>query len=477
MTTSVLSLRQSLQQLLGEQAVVSRDGQARYEQGYRYGKGKAAAVVRPKDVAGVKAVLNFCQARRQRLVVQGAHTGLVGAATPDDSGAQIVLSLEQLSTIKLDAMNRTATCGAGTLLSSLNAAAAESGLHLPIDLGADPSLGGMVATNTGGSRLLRYGGMREQLIGLEAVLLDAESTVISDMQGLRKNNVGLDLKQLFVGSGGKFGVVTAVQVSLQPTVRQRVTAFAIPTDMSRIPEIVSKLEACLDQFLLACEGISRTAMGAALDAHPALRRPFAELPPFALLIEAGASIPARAGLDVDVLLQNALFECLEGNDPSLSDVVIGPDAHFWALRHAISDGLKTLGRVIGFDISVRRNRLPELRSVLIACVTRFNAELLVADFGHVADGGMHFNIVVPRSIEFDCEDEALLRAIVFDTVVREFNGSFSAEHGVGPANSAQYTTYRSAVERQLIDTMASIFDPCRCLNDQTALQPTATSDE
>lgn len=463
MTTSVPSLRQSLQQLLGEQAVVSRDAQARYEQGYRYGNGKAAAVVRPKDVDGVRAVLNFCQARRQRLIVQGAHTGLVGAATPDDSGEQIVLSLEQLRTIKLDAMNRTATCGAGTLLSSLNAVAAESGLQLPIDLGADPSLGGMVATNTGGARLLRYGGMREQVIGLEAVLPDAESTVVSDMQGLRKNNVGLDLKQLFVGSGGKLGVITAVQVSLQPTIRQRVTAFATPTDISRIPEIVSKLEASLDQLLLACEGISRTAMGAALDAHPALRRPFAELPQFALLIEAGASIPGRAELDVEALLQSALLECLEGHDPSVSDVVIGRDDHFWALRHAISDGLKTLGRVIGFDISVRRDRLPQLRSMLLACVTRFNAGLLVADFGHVADGGMHFNIVVPRSIEFDSQDEALLRAVVFDTVVREFNGSFSAEHGVGPANSVQYATYRSAAERQLIDNLSSIFDPWRVL--------------
>ncbi|MDD3797565.1 MAG: FAD-binding oxidoreductase [Novosphingobium sp.] len=455
-------LRSDLAELLGDGALVPADEQERYERGYRYGSGRAAAVVRPADTEGVRTVMRLCRARGVRIVPQGAHTGLTGAATPDASGTQVVLSLERLRAIWVDPLNRTATCGAGTLLSALNAEAEKHGLHLPIDLGADPSLGGMVATNTGGSRLLRYGGMREQVIGLEAVFADEDLTVASDCQGLRKDNVGLDLKQLLVGTGGRFGVVTGVQVALHPVIRQSHTALAVPARLADVPRIVGALEAQLDTFLLACEGMSQAAMKAAFDTHPVLRQPFADLPDYALLVEVGA---ASVGQDLDLAaaLEQALVSCMEGDEPWLADALVGRGENFWAVRHAISDGLKALGRVIGLDISVRRDRLPELRDRLAGLVHTAAPGLLVCDFGHVADGGMHFNLVVPPAFDFAPEAEAALREAVLDVVVREFGGSFSAEHGIGPANKAQYERYRQAGERRLIEGIKALVDPAGVL--------------
>ena len=392
--------------------------------------------------------MRFCRERGIRLVPQGAHTGLAGAATPDDSGTQIVLSLERIAKVEIDPLNRTAICGAGALLSSLNSAAAAFDLCLPIDLGADPSLGGMVATNTGGARLLRYGGMREQVIGLAAVLGDQDLTLVRDLKGLRKNNVGVDLRQLMIGSGGRLGVVTQVQVELQPVIAQSITALAVPCSTADIPRIVALLEKTLDHFLLACEGMSRAAMQAALDTHPALRAPFANLPEFALLIEVGTSA-ALPDMDVASLLETALAACLEADPPCLTDAIIGRGHDFWTLRHAISDGLKSLGKVIGLDIAVRRDRLFSLRDRLIEAVSQLEPDLLVADFGHVADGGMHFNMVAPAAL--DEERITRLRTAVFDIVVREFEGSFSAEHGVGPTNLNDYKRYRDEDERRVIE--------------------------
>jgi FAD/FMN-containing dehydrogenase len=451
-----MTLHHELAQLIGDDCIVTPEDLARYESGYRYGGGKAAAVVRPRDVEGVRRLVRYAVAHGRRLVVQGAHTGLVGAATPRLDGDQIVLSLERLRGIVLEPLNRSATCGAGALLSALNTAAQTHNLCLPIDLGADPSLGGMAATNTGGARLLRYGGMREQILGIEAVLLDAEASVIGDLHGLRKNNVGIDVKQLLTGSGGKVGIITRVQVELQPVVRQSTTAIVVPAELGRIPAIVAHLEQRLDQLLLACEGMSANAIGAALDSHPALNRPFRALPPYALLVEAGTPMGPASGLNVQALLETVLGELLEDETPAILNAVMGRGNDFWALRHAISDGLKSLGRVVGFDISVRRDRLFDMRRALLEDLTAGFSEFRVCDFGHVADGGMHFNMIVPA----DASEETIssLRHRVY-AIVADYHGSFSAEHGVGPANRAFYELYRPETERAFASKIEALGDP------------------
>ena len=206
----------SLRGLLGEDAVLTEPHElVRYEQGWRYGRGSALAAVRPSRTEDVARVLALALSRGIRVVPQGANTGLVGASTPDESGEMLVLSLERLSRLlDIDAVDRTVTAGGGVLLSQLDAALGEKGLMFPIDLGADPTVGGMVATNAGGTRLLRYGDVRQNLLGLEVVL--ADGTVLDLMTALRKNNTGLDAKQIFVGTSGVFGVVTRAVLRAWP---------------------------------------------------------------------------------------------------------------------------------------------------------------------------------------------------------------------------------------------------------------------
>ena len=195
----------ALSELLGQDAVVSEPHElARYEKGWRYGSGTALLAARPRSTEEVARVLAFASQHGIRLLAQGANTGLVGASTPDASGEMLVLSLERLTQpIEIDAVDRTVVAGGGVLMSQLDAALEPHGLMFPIDLGADPTVGGMIVTNTGGTRLLRYGDVRQNLLGIEVVLADA--SVLDLMTALRKNNTGLDAKQLFVGTSGASG--------------------------------------------------------------------------------------------------------------------------------------------------------------------------------------------------------------------------------------------------------------------------------
>lgn len=231
----------ALADLLGRDAVVTEPHElARYEKGWRYGLGTALVVVRPRSTGEVAHVLAFASERGLRLVAQGANTGLVGASTPDGSGGMLVLSLDRLTQpLEIDAVDRTVAAGGGVLLSQLDAALEPHGLMFPIDLGADPTVGGMVVTNTGGTRLLRYGDVRQNLLGLEVAL--ADGTVLDLMTALRKNNTGLDAKQLFVGTSGVLGVVTRALLRVVPRPAQRATALVGAADGVTVLALLSHL--------------------------------------------------------------------------------------------------------------------------------------------------------------------------------------------------------------------------------------------
>lgn len=460
------TLRNDFRRMLGDGAVVEPDEQIGYEHGQRYGAGKAAAVVRPASTQDVAAVMRYCHAHNLRFVAQGANTGLVAASTPDASGGQVVLSLERLRGVhSLDPVERVAICGAGTRLSDLNAAAKPYGLSLPIDLGADPSLGGMVATNTGGSRLIRYGDMRRNLLGLEVVLADGEGTIVSNLKGLRKDNTGLDLKQLFTGTGGTYGIVTQVQVELHCLPRQSSNAMVVPASIEAIPALLAEVEGRLGELLAAAEGISGSALRAALDHQPMLRDPFAgePMPDYVLLIEATTTLGPDSGIDLDEIMLSALAPCMEGANPVAVDVRLGRGNDFWNIRHAISEGVRACGRVIAFDIAAPRSAFPRLRQELSERVKACRADLLVMDFGHVGDGGMHFNLVLPHGMVMDDAEVFELRRALYDCTVRQHGGSFSAEHGVGPYNLDFYERYTPAAERMIAARIAQTLNPAGLL--------------
>lgn len=454
----------ALREIAGPNGIVIPPDSAAFDDGYRYGSGASLCVVRPATVEALRQTVRFCAAHEIRVVAQGANTGLVGASSPDTSGGQIVLSLSRLVGIEtLDASNRTATLFAGTRLSALNAAAKKHGLCFPIDLGADPSIGGMVATNTGGARLLRFGDVQHNLLGLEVVLFDRQATMLTDLKGLRKDNSGLDWKQLFVGTGGTFGIITRATVELHRLPSQTLTALVVPRDHAAVPAIVDRLEAVLGDLLSACEGMSGNAIMAALRHHPSLRNPFTALPDYALLVELSTCLPTEAGIALEDLLNLALEACFEGAEPLVVDTIVGRAEDFWAIRHAISDGLGRTGTVIAFDIAMPRSNLPAFRLAALAAVSSKFPFLHVCDFGHCGDGGDHFNIVWPANSS--CSEGAFSKAVavlqelIYGLVVEQHGGTFSAEHGVGPHNREFYERYTAPDERALARRLKAIFDP------------------
>ena len=463
MSAGSAAVTRDLVGLLSAGGVVSScPDREKYERGYRYGSGHALAVARPATVTELTAVVRYCFAHGIRMVPQGANTGLVGASTPDESGEELIVSLDRLRGVEsIDAHNRTACVRAGTRLSELNREVAPHELFCPIDLGADPSLGGMVATNTGGSRLLRYGDVRRSLLGLEVILPDADATVLCDLTGLRKDNSGIDLKHLFVGTSGSLGIITRVQVELQRLPRQAAAALIIPTTHAAVPHLLTALEAEAGEFLSAFEGMSANALEAAFTHNRRLRNPFSggELPAYAVLVELVSSLPAGQ-VDLSDLLTQLLVRLMEQHDPLVKDACFSRPEDFWAIRHSISDGLRDYGPVVGFDISVARSRLPALRAELIALLAEHYPGLRICDFGHCGDGGDHFNLVWPReSGPYNAKVVEAVRELVYDRVVRQYGGSFSAEHGVGPHNIAYYRRYADPAERLLAQGLKGACDP------------------
>jgi FAD/FMN-containing dehydrogenase len=461
---SQLSVVRDLRRILREDGILAPpDGMEKYERGYRYGLGRALAVARPATTADLAAIVRYCFRNDVRVIPQGANTGLVGASTPDDSGEQLVLSLERLRGVEaMDVHNRTARVLAGTKLSDLNREAAASELFYPIDLGADPTLGGMIATNTGGARMLRYGDVQRNLLGLEVVLADADATVLSDLRGLRKDNSGVDLKQLFVGTGGSFGIVTRAQVELHRLPRQIATALLVPSSRESVPALLTQIEAEAGEFLAAFEGMSGNALAAALHHNRRLRNPFEEgaLPAYAVLVELTSSAgPDR--IDLAEMLTDMLGRYMETTQTLIDDAVVGRSEDLWAIRHSISDGLKAAGAVIAFDISVPRSRLPMLSADLAAMLGERFPFLRVCDFGHCGDGGDHFNLVWPRDAvpQYDPATVSAVRELVYDHVTAKYGGSFSAEHGVGPYNVTYYRRYSCSAERRLAGNLKSLCDP------------------
>ncbi len=452
--------------LLGPDAVVAEPHElVRYEQGWRYGRGKALAAVRPSRTADVARVLAFAAARALRVVPQGANTGLVGASTPDAGGGMLVLSLERLSRpLDIDPTDRTVTAGAGVLLSQLDAALGEHGLMFPIDLGADPTVGGMIATNAGGTRLLRYGDVRQNLLGLEVAL--ADGSVLDLMTALRKNNTGLDARQLFVGTSGVFGVVTAAVLRVVPRPAQRATALVGAAEGRTVLRLLAHLERAVGDVLTAFEVISAAALAPVFRHQPRLRSPFgAALPAYTVLVELATTLPADRLCLEDTLEETlgALVEDEAGG--GITDVFPGRPAELWDVRHHVSESLRHEGEVLGLDISVPRSSMASFVEEARAMLAGPYPFVRLCDFGHWGDGGVHLNLVwdAREAGRPAAELEPELQERAYELAVSRFRGSFSAEHGVGPHNQAFYDRYTPALVREVCRALKARLDPADLL--------------
>jgi len=436
-----------------------------YETGWRYGRGVARAVVRPQTTEQVADVLRLCHERGVRVHAIGGNTGLVGASNPDATGEQVVVALERLRrTIDIDPVDRTVLVDGGVLLSQLNAALAEHGLVFPIDLGADPQIGGMVVTNTGGTSLLKYGDVRHNLLGLEVVL--ADGTVVSQLSPLRKNNTGLDLKQVFVGTSGALGVVTRAVLQVVPLPRQRATALVAAADGAAVLALLQGLERSVGSALTVFEAIHGEAYRATLRHGANLQDPFrGAVPTYTVLVELTSTLDA-AQLDLEELLQNALVAHVEAGAEGIDDVLMDPKGLGWALRHQISESLRHEGTVLGLDLSVPRSRLAAFSAAARDLVQARFPFATVCDFGHWGDGGTHLNVVwreadVPEGFH-DGGPEGLKHAMqdaLCELCVAQFGGSFSAEHGVGPHNQRFYDRYVDGPTQRVMAALRAALDP------------------
>ena len=438
--------------------------------------GQAIAVAQPDSSVDVAAVLRWCHQHRVPVVPQGGNTGLSGGATPDASGRALLLSLTRLNKLRrIDALNNTLEVEAGVTLQQVQDAAREAGRLFPLSLAAQGSctIGGNLATNAGGVQVLRYGNARELCLGLEVVT--AEGEVWDGLRGLRKDNTGYDLRDLFIGSEGTLGVISAAVLKLHPQPAAQVVAFvAVPTPAAAL-QLLQLAQARLASALTAFELMSDTCIALVEKHVDAARLPLAQRSPWYVLLEVSdAQNEAHASAAIEGLLEAALEQEL-ATDAALS-ASLAQSRALWALREDISEAQGAEGKTIKHDISLPISRIAEfVASTGAAIEHHFPGQRLVV-FGHLGDGNLHYNVSpapggtgVEHVAAFVALEGAMNR-LVHDAVVAH-GGSICAEHGLGVLRRDEAARYKSAVELKLMHAIKSALDPLNLMNPGKLLGP------
>ncbi|TGN67892.1 FAD-binding oxidoreductase, partial [Paracoccus liaowanqingii] len=432
----------------------------------------AVAVLRPRDTAGVQACVRAVVALDLAIVPQGGNTGLVLGAIPDAPGAQVVLSLDRMTRIRdLDPDNFSAVVEAGVVLQSLRDAAAAHGLAFPLSLGAQGScrIGGNVSTNAGGVNVLRHGMTRELVLGLEVVLPDGQ--VFDGLSKLRKDNRGIDLKQLFIGAEGTLGIITAVSVKLLPAPDRVATALvALPRLEDAIGLYRRARRDCCD-LMSAFEFMPPLAFTLAREAMPDLALPMDPTHPAYALIEiAGSGL-----VDIDDLMARFLEGAFQ--DGLALDGVIAQSqaqaASLWAVREGMNMGQAQRGRHFRSDVSVPLSRLAQFVAEAEAAITAQLSGMVCVSYGHVGDGNVHLNVLPDQALGPKGVDAQILAAKkILNTVLDRYDGSISAEHGIGRLKREDFEARLSETQRALLTAIKGALDPGRVMNPGCQLTPT-----
>lgn len=436
-------------------------------------EGRAAAVVRPGSAGEVARVVRLAAQHDVALVPQSGNTGLVNGGIPDVSGRQVVLSVEGLDRIRsIDPAGNYIVAEAGCILDRVHEAADAANRLFPLALGSSAScrIGGNVATNAGGLNVLRYGMMRELVLGIEVVL--ADGTLVGLLKPLRKDNTGYALKQLFIGSEGTLGIVTAASLRLFGKPRERVTMWLAVTAPADAIAIFKALRERFGELLSACELLASDCIDIAAAGLPGARYPLAEPHPWHLLIEVAWSFPDGLRERVESALEAIMAEGLSRDGTIAASEA--QRANMWRLREGQSAAASKLGYILRSDVSVDIGRLPEFLHWISSLGPRLSGQgIRVLPFGHVGDGNIHVNYVVPPE-----NNSAALCAMLLDELCDEVDrlgGSISAEHGVGRAKrdavAARKPARLLAVERRI----KSLFDPQNILNPGVMLGGAETS--
>ena len=428
--------------------------------------GKALAVVRPGNTDEVAQVVKACVSARVSLVPQGGNTGLVVGSTPDDSGSQLVLSLQRLHAVRaIDAANLTITVEAGCVLQNLQEAALQAGFLFPLSLAAEGSctLGGNLATNAGGTQVLRYGNARDLCLGLEVVTAAGE--VWHGLSGLRKDNTGYDLRDLYIGSEGTLGVITAATLKLYPLPAARLTAWAAVASMDEAVALLGLAQQHLGANLTGFEVMGQFALSLVVKHFAQLKVPFHDSAAFGVLLECSdQESEAHARVQFERLLEAALAK------GCVSDAVIAESLaqakQLWHVRESIPLAQAEEGLNIKYDISVPVSRIPEFVRSTDTLLQQALPGVRLVNFGHLGDGNLHYNVQAPAGDDaaaFLSEHEDEVNTLVFDAVQR-FGGSISAEHGVGTLKVSKLEHHKSPVALSLMRAIKTALDPHNLMN-------------
>lgn len=456
----------ALRDLLGEAGLLERGDLSAFERDWR-GRyaGRALAVARPATTEQVAGVLKLCGAYGVAVVPQGGNTGLVGASTPDESGQQLLLSLGRMNRIRqVDVANQTMTVDAGCILQAVQAAAAEQQLLFPLSLAAEGSctLGGNLAANAGGTQVLRYGNARELCLGLEVVT--AQGEVWDGLSGLRKDNTGYDLRDLFIGSEGTLGVITAATLKLYPQPLAQMTALAACATLEDALGLLALAQQRAGSSLTGFELMNAFSLSLVRQHFPQLQQPLATSPWTVLLELSDSESEAHARGVFEALLEQAL----EGG--VITDAAVAESQSqsqgLWHLRESIPLAQAQEGLNIKHDIALPVSAIPAFVAAADAALAQAVPGIRLVNFGHLGDGNLHYNVQAPLGTapqEFLATHEATINRIVYDAVAA-FGGSFSAEHGIGRLKREELAQRKHPVALQMMRAIKKALDPQGLMN-------------
>ncbi|PWE17600.1 hydroxyacid dehydrogenase [Marinicauda salina] len=427
--------------------------------------GATPLLLKPGSTDEVARILQVCNEAGIAVLPQGGNTGLVGGSTPE---GEVVLSLKRMNGVRaIDAANESVTVEAGAILEAVQNAAEDAGKLFPLSLGAQGSamIGGLISTNAGGVHVLRYGMMRDLVLGLEAVLPDGR--VVSDLSGLRKNNTGYDLKQLFIGAEGTLGVVTAATLKLFPRPASASVALAAVESPSKAVELLGVMKDLTGDAVAAFELMPKVGIDLVQDHLPGARARLESNPDWTVLIEIASAEADRA----ETLMETALETAFERG--LVTDGAVAQSeaqmAEFWALREGIPEAEKQHGKAAKHDVSVPVSQMGAFMETAIPKAEAAVEDGMVIAFGHVGDGNVHFNLARRRP---GAGDDFLAAAkpatkLIYD-LVDEFGGSISAEHGIGTLKQAELAA-RKPVELSVMRAIKQALDPNGIMNPRVLI--------
>jgi len=441
-------------------------------------RGRTPLVALPASTGQVAGLVEVCASERIAVVPHGGNTSYCGGATPRESGEEVVVSLRRMKRVReVDPFNNSITVEAGCVLADVQAAADEAGRLFPMSLGSEGSctIGGNLSTNAGGTAVLRYGMMRDLLLGLEVVLPDGR--VLDQLRGLRKDNTGYDVKQLFVGAEGTLGIITAACLRLYPKPGGHATALVALDSPRAAVDLLAELRTALGDSVTTFELVPRLAVELVCRHIDGVTDPFEGPHPWYALVEVTLPQPDS---DLAQRAEAALADAIESGRArdAVMAASLAQRAAFWKLRENIPEAQAREGASLKHDISIEPRRLPDFIDECTPMLGQLVPGARLVAYGHLGDGNLHFNLSVPDGADGDTflQRGPAVKRLVHGLVAR-YRGSFSAEHGIGRLKVAELSRYEDPVALELMHRLKRAIDPFGIMNPGKVLAEPQADDE